>query len=209
MDGFDFNIQNYSLSEMEDLLGLAAKKGKGYTPGDVASCKQRLVLKLASSGKQDKKMVDFLNAVHKCILSKLDNGRGNAQENRFYSPVTSLKQNTIIPGTKADGHFVIPDPYRMYVPVHAVQIDDAAEIIIKRDAKFLNVDGAKEAALPVQLDAGRFVNVLQEADVDSCNNVFNCKRFREHGGVIIVDAVIVIVDGNKNVVCRSNGDERF
>ena len=116
MDGFDFNIQNYSLSEMEDLLGLAAKKGKGYTPGDVASCKQRLVMKLASSGKQDKKMVDFLNAVHKCILSKLDNGRGNAQENRFYSPVTSLKQNTIIPGTKADGHFVIPDPYRMYDP---------------------------------------------------------------------------------------------
>ena len=116
MDGFDFNIQNYSLSEMEDLLGLAAKKGKGYTPDDVASCKQRLVMKLASSGKQDKKMVDFLNAVHKCILSKLDNGRGNAQENRFYSPVTSLKQNTIIPGTKADGHFVIPDPYRMYDP---------------------------------------------------------------------------------------------
>ena len=116
MDGFDFNIQNYSLSEMEDLLGLAAKKGKGYTPDDVASCKQRLVLKLASSGKQDKKMVDFLNAVHKCILSKLDNGSSNAQENRFYSPVTSLKQNTIIPGTKADGHFVIPDPYRMYDP---------------------------------------------------------------------------------------------
>jgi len=115
MDGFDFNIQNYSLSEMEDLLGLAAKRG-AYTPDDVASCKQRLVLKLASSGKQDKKMVDFLNAVHKCILSKLDSGRGNAQENRFYSPVTSLKQNTIIPGTKADGHFVIPDPYRMYDP---------------------------------------------------------------------------------------------
>jgi hypothetical protein len=117
MDGFDFNIQNYSLSEMEDLLGLAAKRGrgKGYTPDDVASCKQRLVVKLASSGKQDKKMTDFLNAVHKCLLSKLDNG-SNAQENRFYSPVTSFKQNTIIPGSKADGHFVIPDPYRMYDP---------------------------------------------------------------------------------------------
>jgi hypothetical protein len=113
MDGFDFNIQNYSLSEMEDLLGLAAKGG--YTPGDVANCKQRLVLKLASSGKQDKKMTDFLNAVHKCILSKLDNS-SNARENRFYSPVTNLKQNTIIPGSKADGHFVIPDPYRMYDP---------------------------------------------------------------------------------------------
>jgi hypothetical protein len=116
MDGFDFNIQNYSLSEMEDLLGLAAKGG--YTPGDVASCKQRLVLKLASSGKQDKKMTDFLNAVHKCVLSNLGNsgGGGNAAEPRFYSPVTSFQQNTIIPGSKADGHFVIPDPYRMYEP---------------------------------------------------------------------------------------------
>jgi hypothetical protein len=77
---------------------------------------------LASSGKQDKKMVDFLNAVHKCLLSKLDSSgdnsgnSDNSQESRFYSPVTSLKQNTIIPGTKADGHFVIPDPYRMYDP---------------------------------------------------------------------------------------------
>jgi hypothetical protein len=116
MDGFDFNVQNYSLSEMEDLLGLAAvKKGKGYTSDDVARCKQRLVAKLASSGKQDKKMIDFLNAVHKCILSKLDNS-GNAHETRFYSPVTNFKQNTIIPGSKADGHFVIPDPYRMYDP---------------------------------------------------------------------------------------------
>ena len=127
MDGFDFNIQNYSLSEMEDLLGLAAKKG--YTPGDVAKCKQRLIVKLASSGKQYKKMTDFLNAVHKCILSKIgsssdngrsgssDNGRsGSSDNNRFYSPVTNFKQNTIIPGSKADGHFVIPDPYRMYDP---------------------------------------------------------------------------------------------
>lgn len=126
MEGFDFNIQNYSLSEMEDLLGLAAKKG--YTPGDVASCKQRLVVKLASSGKQDKKMTDFLNAVHKCLLSKIGNSSNssnsnnsnsdNAQEKekRFYSPVTNFKKNTIIPGSNADGHFVIPDPYRMYDP---------------------------------------------------------------------------------------------
>jgi hypothetical protein len=130
MEGFDFNIQNYSLSEMEDLLGLATKKG--YTPGDVASCKQRLVVKLASSGKQDKKMTDFLNAVHKCLLSKIGNSNSsnsnssnsnssnsnsdNSEGKRFYSPVTNFKKNTIIPGTKADGHFVIPDPYRMYDP---------------------------------------------------------------------------------------------
>jgi len=115
MDGFDFNIQNYSLSEMEDLLGLASKKG--YTPGDVAKCKQRLIVKLASSGKQDTKMIDFLNAVHKCILSKTGSSGGDNNDNtRYYSPVTNFKQNTIIPGSKADGHFVIPDPYRMYDP---------------------------------------------------------------------------------------------
>lgn len=114
MDGFDFNIQNYSLSEMEDLLGL----GKGYTPGGVEKCKQRLIAKLASSGKQDKKMVDFLNAVHKCLLSKLDTtGSSDGNDNtRYYSPASNFKQNTIIPGSKADGHFVIPDPYRMYDP---------------------------------------------------------------------------------------------
>jgi len=47
------------------------------------------------------------------------------------------------------------------VPVHVVQIDDSAKVIVERDAKFLNVDGAKEAALPVKLDAGSFVHVLQ------------------------------------------------
>ena len=112
MDGFDFNIQNYSLSEMEDLLGLASKRG-AYTSGDIASCKQRLIVKLASAGKQDKKMVEFLNAVQKCILSSIGNGN-NGTSNRFYSPVTNFKNNTIIPGSTADGHFVIPDPYRMY-----------------------------------------------------------------------------------------------
>jgi len=69
MDGFDFNIQNYSLAEMEDFMGLAPKKN--YTPADVALCKQRLIVKLASSGTQDEKMTDFLNAVHKCLLSNM------------------------------------------------------------------------------------------------------------------------------------------
>lgn len=118
MDGFDFNIHNYSLSEMEDLLGLASKKG--YTPGDIAHSKQHLIVKLASSGKQDKKIVDFLNAVHKCLLSKMDTGTGTSTSTgtgtRFYSPITNFKQNTIIPGSKADGHYVIPDAYRMYDP---------------------------------------------------------------------------------------------
>ena len=123
MDGFDFNIQNYSLAEMEDFMGLAPKKN--YTPADVALCKQRLIVKLASSGTQDEKMTDFLNAVHKCLLSNMgassstsssSSGSRSSQESRYYSPATSLKQNTIIPGSAADGHYVIPDPYRMYDP---------------------------------------------------------------------------------------------
>ena len=63
------------------------------------------------------------------------------------------------------------------VPIHVVQIDDATKVIVERDAKFLNVYWTKEAALPIQLDAGRFIHVLQEADVDAGNNVFNCVRF--------------------------------
>ena len=53
---------------MEDLLGLAEKGG--YTPDDLAKCKQRLIVKLASSEKQDKKMVDFLQHVQMITLSK-------------------------------------------------------------------------------------------------------------------------------------------
>lgn len=60
------------------------------------------------------------------------------------------------------------------VPVHVIQIDNSAKVIVERDAKFLDVDGAKEAALPVKLDAGSFVHVLQEADVDSGNDIFDC-----------------------------------
>jgi hypothetical protein len=115
MDGFDFNIQNYSLSEMEDLLGLASKGG-AYTPDDIAACKRRLVMKLTSSGQQDKKMIDFLNAVHKHLLSKTETRDDGGNQNYYYSPAKNFKQNTIIPGSKADGHYVIPDAYRMYDP---------------------------------------------------------------------------------------------
>jgi hypothetical protein len=63
-------------------------------------------------------MTDFLNAVQQCLLSKHD-GNDNSDSSvnrRYYSPATNFKQNTIIPGSNADGHFVIPDPYRMYDP---------------------------------------------------------------------------------------------
>jgi hypothetical protein len=164
MDGFDFNIQNYSLSEMEDLLGLAGKKG-AYTSGDVANCKQRLVVKLASAGKHDKKMVDFLNAVHKCLLSSINEGsRGSGGSgSRFYSPVTNIKQNTIIPGSKADGHFVIPDPYRMYDPD---KYNDTAGLVV-----------GQSGAPPGTINPVKYSTVAISINIDSRfrPNYFNTK----------------------------------
>jgi hypothetical protein len=121
MESFDFNIHNYSFEEMEDLLGLASSKK--YNANDVALCKQRLDVKLASSGKGGKKMTDFLKAVSSCLVSKLkddgdknaDNGDGRDNLSReYYSPAHNFKKNTIIPGTNKNSHFVIPDAYRMY-----------------------------------------------------------------------------------------------
>lgn len=114
MESFDFNIQNYSFKEIEDLLGLASNKK--YNANDVALCKQRLNVKLASSGKGGKKMTNFLEAASHCLISKMkDNGHNNNHDKlpqKYYSPAQNFKKNTIIPGT--EGHFVIPDAYRMY-----------------------------------------------------------------------------------------------
>jgi hypothetical protein len=128
MESFDFNIHNYSFEEMEDMIGLASNKK--YNANDVALCKQRLVVKLASSGKGGKKMTNFLEAVYNCLISKMkengdhdDNGdhdNGDHDDKRhdklpreYYSPAHNFKKNTIIPGTSKDAHFVISDPYRM------------------------------------------------------------------------------------------------
>lgn len=151
MDGFDFNIQNYSLAEMEDLLGLASKKG--YTSDDVEHCKQRLVVKLASSslGKQEDKIIDFLNAVHKCLLSNLSST--SSGDTRFYSPVTHLKHNTIIPGSKANGHFVIPDPYRMY---DSDKYNDTAGLVV-----------GQSGAPPGTINPVKYSTVAVSVNIDS------------------------------------------
>jgi len=122
MESFDFNIQNYSFKEMEELLGLASNKK--YNANDVALCKQRLDVKLASSGKGGKKMTDFLEAASRCLVSKMKGNCDNSyndsdshdklSQQQYYSPAHNFKKNTIIPGTQNDGHFVISDPYRMH-----------------------------------------------------------------------------------------------
>ena len=35
------------------------------------------------------------------------------------------------------------------VPVHVIQVDDSAKIVVERYSEFLNVYGTKKAALPV------------------------------------------------------------
>ena len=96
MESFDFNIQNYSFKEMEDLLGLASNKK--YNANDVALCKQRLNVKLASSGKGGKKMTNFLESASHCLISKMkDNGHNNNHDKlpqKYYSPAQNFKKNT-------------------------------------------------------------------------------------------------------------------
>ena len=135
MDSFDFNIHNYSFKEMEDMIGLASNKK--YNANDVALCKQRLDVKLASRG--GKKMTDFLDAVSSCLISRLkdkhdnhdkhyndkdkhdndkhdndkhDNDKHDNDKQEYYSPAYDFKKNTMVPGTNKNGHFVISDPYR-------------------------------------------------------------------------------------------------
>ena len=123
MDSFDFNIHNYSFKEMEDMIGLASNKK--YNANDVALCKQRLDVKLASRG--SKKMTDFLDAVSSCLISKLkdkdnhdkhdkdhdkDHDKHHDLPQEYYSPAYDFKKNKMVPGTNKNGHFVISDPYR-------------------------------------------------------------------------------------------------
>lgn len=132
MESFDFNIHNYSFKEMEDMIGLASNKK--YNANDVALCKQRLDVKLASSGKGGKKMTDFLETVSSCLILRLkdndnhekhhdkhdkhhdkqhdDHDKHHDLPQEYYSPAHNFKKNKIIPGTNKNGHFVISDPYR-------------------------------------------------------------------------------------------------
>ena len=109
---FDFNVQNYSNEELEDLLGLK----KHYTVNDIITNKQKLCIKLASatgSIQTQSQMDDFLDAASKCLISVAANdSKAKAPENYFDS-AQNFPNNTIIPGSAADGHFVIADAYRM------------------------------------------------------------------------------------------------
>ena len=110
---FDFNVQNYSNEELEDLLGLK----KYYSVNDIISNKQKLCIQLASatgSIQTQSQMGDFLDAASKCLISAAaTNAPETKQPETYFDSAQHFPNNTIIPGSAADGHFVIANAYRM------------------------------------------------------------------------------------------------
>ena len=110
---FDFNVKNYSNEELEDLLGLK----KHYSVNDIISNKQKLCIQLASatsSIQTQSQMDDFLDAASKCLISAV--AATNVHETKtetYFDSAQQFPNNTIIPGSAPDGHFVIADAYRM------------------------------------------------------------------------------------------------
>ena len=116
---FDFNVQNYSNEELEDLLGLQ----KSYSVNDIMTNKQKLCIQLAStsSGAQvQSQMSEFLDAASKCLIAAVAKGAGATKgatkgqgPDNYFDSVDKFPNNTVIPGSAADGHFAIADAYRM------------------------------------------------------------------------------------------------
>jgi hypothetical protein len=117
ISSFDFNVQNYSNEELEQLLGLQ----NNYTINDIISSKQKLCIQLASatgSIQMQSQLSDFLDAASKCLISAAaSNAKSKATETKlsenYFDSSQHFPNNTIIPGSAADGHFVIADAYRM------------------------------------------------------------------------------------------------
>ena len=181
---FDFDVQNYSNEELEDLLGLK----KHYNANDVMSNKQKLCIQLASatgSIQTQSQMSDFLDAASKCLISTLGNGNGKGKSSdksssssdksssdklsdKYFDPAHNFPNNTIIPGSAADGHFVIPDAYRM------TPLDD-----------YSNVSGLKigeYGAPPGKINPIKYSTIVSSINIDSRfrPNYFNSKSTDLH-----------------------------
>ena len=115
---FDFNVHNYSNEELEDLLGLQ----KSYSVNEIMTNKQKLCIQLAStpsSTQVQSQMSEFLDAASKCLISAAKGtGTGTGATkgqgpDKYFDSVDKFPNNTVIPGSAADGHFAIADAYRM------------------------------------------------------------------------------------------------
>ena len=171
---FDFNVQNYSNEELEDLLGLK----KYYTANDIMSNKQKLCIQLASatgSIQTQSQMSDFLDSASKCLISTLGKGKNSDTSSdkssgkyKYFDSVNKLPNNTVIPGSVADGHFVIPDAYRM------TPLED-----------YSNISGLKigeYGAPPGKINPIKYSTIVSSINIDSRfrPNYFNSKSTDLH-----------------------------
>jgi len=169
---FDFNVQNYSNEELEQLLGLQ----NNYTINDIISNKQKLCIQLASatgSIQMQSQLSDFLDAASKCLISAAaSNAKSKANETKlsenYFDSSQHFPNNTIIPGSAADGHFVIADAYRM-TPLK----------------EYNNVGGLKigdYGAPPGKINPVKYSTIVSSINVDSRfrPNYFNTKSTDLH-----------------------------
>jgi len=74
-------------------------------------------------------MDDFLDAASKCLISAAANDSKAKAPETYFDSAQHFPNNTIIPGSAADGHFVIADAYRMmplkdYSSVSGLKVGD-------------------------------------------------------------------------------------
>jgi hypothetical protein len=166
---FDFNVQNYSNEELEDLLGLH----KSYSVNDIMSNKQKLCIQLASatsSTQMQSQMSEFLDAASKCLISALakETTKKEKGHDKYFDSAQNFPNNTVIPGSEADGHFVIADAYRM------TQLED-----------YSNVSGLKigeYGAPPGKINPVKYSTIVSSINIDSRfrPNYFNSKSTDLH-----------------------------
>jgi len=172
ISSFDFNVQNYSNEELEQLLGLQ----NNYTINDIISSKQKLCIQLASatgSIQMQSQLSDFLDAASKCLISAAaSNAKSKATETKlsenYFDSSQHFPNNTIIPGSAADGHFVIADAYRM-TPLK----------------EYNNVGGLKigeYGAPPGKINPVKYSTIVSSVNIDSRfrPNYFNTKSTDLH-----------------------------
>jgi hypothetical protein len=167
---FDFNVQNYSNEELEDLLGLK----KYYSANDIMSNKQKLCIQLASateSIQMQSQMSDFLDVASNCLISALGNGKETKSDKssyNYFDSIQDLSKNEVIPGSEADGHFVIADASRM------VPLDN-----------YSNISGLKigeYGAPPGKINPIKYSTIVSSINIDSRfrPNYFNSKSTDLH-----------------------------
>ena len=167
---FDFNVQNYSNEELEDLLGLK----KYYSANDIMSNKQKLCIQLASateSIQMQSQMSDFLDVASNCLILTLGNGKETKSDKssyNYFDSIQGLPKNEVIPGSAADGHFVIADASRM------VPLDN-----------YSNISGLKigeYGAPPGKINPIKYSTIVSSINIDSRfrPNYFNSKSTDLH-----------------------------